>query len=516
MQEEETNVQVAVTKLLKAGFQISPDTLEMLRTKENPIRIVDNFLGSGQIFPTETPVLEPTHFESLLKKLDDSKVEPEESEKGEQASKFITSKPVAEGVKSKIKISKNPSREFRGQGTIEDFISNFQDRYYRLRSIITQRVDGKGVIDIGEVGKTNQANELERGKTVKIVGIVTNKTITKNGNVALELEDPTGKVIVIIQQKEPNLISKARIVLMDQVICVEGTPVSSDTLIVKDLFLPDIPTNRRNNHAKENISALLLSDLHFGSQHFLEKVFQNVLDWLEGKEGNDEHIELAGTVKYIIINGDLVDGIGVYPNQLAELTHYDLDSQFAGLNKLLQKIPSHIHILVAPGNHDGVRLAIPRPAIDEVFLAPLKDSGLEVMSLGCPSQVNLHDVNILIYHGDSLVDIMAALSKPELEASFAAMREMLRGRHLAPIYGKSTTIAAEPRDWLVIDDVPDILHCGHVHVTSVGSYRKTLIINSGTFQSQTEYQRLVGIEPTPGIVPLINLKTLNVKTLNFT
>jgi DNA polymerase II small subunit len=111
---------------------------------------------------------------------------------------------------------------------------------------------------------------------------------------------------------------------------------------------------------------------------------------------------------------------------------------------------------------------------------------------------------------------MGALSKPDVEASYAAMREMLRGRHLAPIYGKSTTFVAEPRDWLVIDDVPDILHCGHIHVTSVGSYRKTLMINSGTFQSQTEYQKLIGIEPTPGVVPLVNLRTLSVKTLSFT
>ncbi len=221
-------------------------------------------------------------------------------------------------------------------------------------------------------------------------------------------------------------------------------------------------------------------------------------------------------MKYIVINGDLVEGIGVYPNQLAEITIHDLEGQFNGLIQLLQDIPSHIHLLITPGNHDGVRLAIPRPAIEDRFFAPLKDAGISVTSLGCPSQVSLHDVNLLIYHGDSLVDIMGALSKPEAEASFTAMREMLRGRHLAPMYGKSTTIVAEPRDWLVIDEVPDILHCGHIHVNSVGSYRKTLMINSGTFQSQTDYQKLMGIEPTPGIVPLVNLHTLSVKTLNFT
>ncbi len=521
MSTEETNVQTAVAKLIKAGFQISPETLDMLQKEPNPNQIVDTFLSTNKIHPLETPVLKPTHFQL-------PRIEPPEitKEKDAKPTKPITQptkkRQPAEGIKSEIKILKDPTPELRGKGTIDDFLSNFQDRYYRLRDILSQRVDGKGIIDIQDAMKSKKNTTNDKDRTIKIVGQVTKKTMTKSGNIAIELDDLTGRVTVIVQNRDPNLFSKVQLVLLDQVLCIEGAIISSEMLIAKDLFLPDIPSNRRNNRAKEDISALLISDIHFGSQHFLDKIFQRVLDWLQGKEGSKEHIELAGNVKYIIINGDLVDGIGIYPNQLAEITIHDLDSQFKGLNRLLQEIPNHIQVLIAPGNHDGVRLALPRPAIDEKFLSVLNDSGTEVTSLGCPSQVSLHGVNVLIYHGDSLVDIMAALSKPEMEARFVAMREMLRGRHLAPIYGKKkddrigTTLAPEPRDWLVIDEVPDILHCGHVHVTSVGSYRKTLLINSGTFQSQTNYQKLIGIEPTPGIIPLVNLQTLNVKTLNFT
>jgi len=512
---EKSNVQTAITKLLRSGFQVSPATLQMLQTVSNPQQIVDRFLASDKVHPTENPVLEPIHFDFPQEKPEESKQE-EELLKDPHTPQLTHPRFQAEGVKTRIEVRKDPTPQLQSKGTVEDFVSNFQDRYYRLRDIITQRVDGKGVIDINEVTEKNNTQEKGKSPIAKIVGLVTNKTPTKSGNIALELEDPTGHISVIVQQRDPNLFSKARLVLLDQALCVEGALVSSEMMIAKDLFLPDIPSNRRNHRATEPVSALLLSDIHFGSRNFLGKIFQRLLDWLQRKEGDEEHVELASTVKYIVINGDLVDGIGVYPNQIAEITLFDLDSQFNGLNQLLQQIPSHIHLLITPGNHDGVRLAIPRPAIEDRFLASLKDSGLQVTSLGCPSQVSLHDVNLLIYHGDSLVDIMAALSKPELEASFVAMREMLRGRHLAPIYGKSTTIVAEPRDWLVIDEVPDILHCGHVHVTSVGSYRKTLILNSGTFQSQTDYQRLIGVEPTPGIVPLVNLQTLNVKTLNFT
>lgn len=513
MSENDSKVQNAISKLLKAGFQISPATLAMLQTEKNPKQIVDRFLASDAVHPTETPILEPFHIQP-------SQQEPVELAQGEetisqeiQIPHLTSSAKVAEGVKADIRVIKDPTPELQGKGSIEDFSANFQDRYYRLRDIFAQRVDGRGITNIRDVTTTYDPNE--KTPPVKIIGLVTNKTLTKSGNIALEVEDPTGSIVVIVQQRDPNVMKKASVILLDQVLVIEGAAFGANMLIAKDLYLPDTPSNRKNNRAKENISALLLSDIHFGSQKFLDKVFRRFLDWLQGTEGDDDHIALANSVKYIIINGDLVDGVGVYPKQLSELTLHDLDSQFNGLNQLLEEIPSHIEIIITPGNHDGVRVAIPRPAIEDQFLGQLKDVGLSVLSLGCPAQVSLHGVNLLIYHGDSLIDIMGALSKPDVEASYAAMREMLRGRHLAPIYGKSTPIVAEPRDWLVIDEVPDILHCGHIHVTSVGSYRKTLMINSGTFQSQTEYQKLIGIEPTPGVVPLVNLRTLSVKTLNF-
>jgi DNA polymerase II small subunit len=512
--EINSNVQKAISKLLRAGFQISPETLSMLQSTKNPHQIVDRFLALSAVHPSETPVLEPIHFQPPPKEQAEPIDEGNQISQELQIPKSTSSKRIAESVKTDIQILKDPTPDLQSKGTIDDFTHNFQDRYYRLRDIIAQRVDGRGILDIQSLTESNDSKGKE--STVKIIGIVSNKTPTKSGNIALEVEDPTGRITVIVQKREPKLLSKANMVMLDQVLVIEGNLANPELLFAKDLYLPDVPSNRRNNRAKEDVSVLLLSDIHFGSKNFLDKMFQRVIDWLQGKEGDDEHVDLAGSVKYIVINGDLVDGIGVYPNQLAEITLFDLDSQFNGLNQLLEEIPNHIDILIAPGNHDGVRVAVPRPAIDAQFLAPLRDAGLSVTSLGCPSQVSLHGVNLLIYHGDSLVDIMGALSKPEVEASYAAMREMLRGRHLAPIYGKSTTLVAEPRDWLVIDDVPDILHCGHIHVTSVGSYRKTLLINSGTFQSQTEYQKLIGIEPTPGIVPLVNLRTLNVKMLNFT
>ena len=96
------------------------------------------------------------------------------------------------------------------------------------------------------------------------------------------------------------------------------------------------------------------------------------------------------------------------------------------------------------------------------------------------------------------------------------IRDRLQGRHLAPIYGERTPIAPEKKDFMVIDKIPDIFHAGHVHVVKCDNYRGTLIVNSGAWQDQTGFQQKMGLVPTPGIVPLVNLQTSRVSTLNFT
>ena len=139
MQEENPDVQNAIAKLLKAGFQISPATLEMLKTESNPEQLVVELLASKEIHPAETPVLEPSHFQTLQSLPSISSPEPDKSQEKPPVP-HITSKALAESVKARIEILKDPTPELQGKGTIEDFVTNFQNRYFRLRDIITQRV----------------------------------------------------------------------------------------------------------------------------------------------------------------------------------------------------------------------------------------------------------------------------------------------------------------------------------------------------------------------------------------
>src|SRR5262249_16461352 len=155
-------------------------------------------------------------------------------------------------------------------------------------------------------------------------------------------------------------------------------------------------------------------------------------------------------------------------------------------------------MIVIPGNHDPGRRALPQPSLPEKTSGGLRSLENCVM-LGNPSMVELNGVKVLMYHGQSLDDIIATVPGMNYHRPAQAMKMMLKARHLAPMYGSRTPLAPESEDMMVISEVPDVLHCGHVHVTDVESYRGTLVVNSGAWQRQTKFQQTMGITPTPGI-----------------
>ena len=51
------------------------------------------------------------------------------------------------------------------------------------------------------------------------------------------------------------------------------------------------------------------------------------IDWINCDYGIEEQRKIAEDVKYLVIGGDIVDGIGVYPNQEKELAIKDITEQ---------------------------------------------------------------------------------------------------------------------------------------------------------------------------------------------
>jgi DNA polymerase II small subunit len=95
------------------------------------------------------------------------------------------------------------------------------------------------------------------------------------------------------------------------------------------------------------------------------------------------------------------------------------------------------------------------------------------------------------------------------------MTHLLKRRHLSPIYGGRVAMSPGERDLLLIEDVPDIFHCGHVHTLGIGRYSGTLIVNSAGWQEQTSFQRERNIEPDVAKFPVIDLESMGIKILDF-
>ena len=178
----------------------------------------------------------------------------------------------------------------------------------------------------------------------------------------------------------------------------------------------------------------------------------------------------------------------------------------------MNAVPEHIRIIISPGNHDAVRQAEPQPRFPEKITRMFRN---DITFVGNPALVEIGGARVLIYHGRSMDDIIANTPGFSYADPSKPMNEMLKLRHLSPIYGGRVSIAPEKKDHFVIDPIPDILHCGHVHTVGVSRYKDVLTINSGTWQSQTEFQKRMNLQPMPAKATIVNLASMDYKILSF-
>ena len=423
-------------------------------------------------------------------------------------------KPVAEEYDSQFEILKDPTGKIYTNGGYNDFYDLTINKFRRLQKLIRKRPEVQNFDNISNILRlSNQAE-------VSLVGLVNKYRKTKNGNFFLTLEDLTGLINVIIREDVENQDNTklAEKTIGDQMVYIKGTYRPGEQgkkgiIFVNYITKIDIPQDYNPNKSDDPLSIALISDIHIGSKEFAEKLWNRFINFLRGKIGNKNQRERAGRIKYIIINGDLVDGIGIYPSQKNDLKIIDIYNQFNMASKLLSEIPDYIKIFYSSGNHDPVRVAIPRPAVPKKYSSGLIDIG--VTCIGNPSLIKTHNVNTLVFHGDSILDLNMLIPTLQNNKAAECMKEFLKCRHMAPTFGKKTQIAPLNRDWLVIDKIPDIFHTGHIHINDMGVYNNITLVNSGCFQSQTDFMKSLGIIPTPGILSTIELDTLKGRQLDL-
>ena len=422
--------------------------------------------------------------------------------------------PVAREYDHDYKIISDPTGKLYTTGDYEDFYALTLDKFKKLLSLMQKRQDVKSSMNIKNILSLRGTTE------VSAIGLVNNIHHTKNGNVIFTLEDLTGEITVLVRKDldNPEIFKIIERTINDQMLYIEGSynPANnskSGIIYANYLTKIDIPANYKPSMASVPLSIALISDTHIGSKEFEEKTFERFINFLNGKIGSSNQRNLAGRIKYLVINGDLVDGIGVYPNQQDDLIIKDIYEQYKYAHELLSRIPDYIKIFYVAGNHEPVRNAIPRPAVPRKYCEDLVALG--VKCLGNPSIISTHGVKTLIYHGEGIHDMNLLIHDLDINKPTETMKEFLKCRHLAPIYGEKTQLAPTNKDWLVIEKIPDVFHTAHVHINGYGKYRNVNLINSGCFQDQTDYMRSFGIDPTPGKVPILELDTLKIQEIDF-
>ncbi len=418
-------------------------------------------------------------------------------------------KPAAKDIEPEFKA--RDVRIERTSSNVSDFVDYFQDRFSRVKEIIRSYGNGFG----GILGSIESAKQYMSGRDIAVVGMIYDKVVTAKGNVMITLEDETGTVKILfmkpnrkLRDEQNELFDSASKLVKDDVIAVKGKTWNS-FIIANRMLWPDVPVHQLNR-SEEDVGIVLLSDVHVGHKLFMEKSFAKFLEWINGSV--DYRKDLAAKIKYLVVAGDLVDGIGIYPEQDKELMIDDIYKQYSVFFDFMESVPDYIETFIIPGNHDAVQRAEPQPQIGNGFLKDFKRENVHMMTNPC--YLNLHGVKILAYHGTSLDSVIRGIPGCSYSSPTDAMREILKRRHLSPIYGGNIVVPSK-NDALVINEVPDILHMGHIHKNGYDGYHGTLLINSGTWQARTGYQIKQGHVPSPGLLPVYEANSGRINVMDF-
>ena len=467
---------------------LAPDAYKLVEENNEPMAFINSILNAmkdNQIFITKQDVLDFMYGDKGTMK-EEKYIKP--------AVKFCSDIHVVD--------STDITGKSTCTGVMKDFSKYFQDRYRSIKRILeSNRKFGQSM----PLAKALSYTDRE----VHVVGIIYSKNTYDNKSIGLKIEDDQGTVCnVYIPADSP---ASKNIFIEDQVIGIIGTPRKNKdkdkpaSITASEIINPDVPETNAWQNSDSDSTIAFLSDVHIGSTTFLEKSWQKMIRWM--KEAST-----SINLNYVVFPGDVVDGIGVFPDQEKELSIADIYEQYEALAEYLKDIPDHIKMVVHPGNHDAVRPAEPQPALNDIFT---KTFDSNVILCGNPVYVEAECRKVLTYHGRSIDDWVSNVQQLTYNDPIAVMKQMVVMRHLAPLYGQKTALAPEEKDYLVMNSIPDIFVSGHVHGAGHLNYRGIRMINASTWQDQTDYQKNHNFNPEPAIMPVVHLGNGTVKMMNF-
>ena len=292
-------------------------------------------------------------------------------------------------LNSDCRVLFDPSSKITSGEGVKGFNALFLNRFLKLKKIISARPEARMIKSISSIISSKITDD------VFVCGLVSERK-SERGITKVVVEDITGSIEGVVFDKDLQKIASS--LLIDQFVMLRIVFGKNGGFVIKDVIVPDI-SERPNNRTKLEVYAVFLSDLHVGSKFFMEKELGDFVSWLSSPD------PIARKVRFVLIGGDVIDGVGIYPNQDKELLYQSVEEQLKKLVEILDRIPKNIKVVIIPGNHDPGRRALPQPAIPVKYNNDLWNRENFVM-VGNPSLVSLNGVKVLMYHGQSIDDIV--------------------------------------------------------------------------------------------------------------
>ena len=159
---------------------------------------------------------------------------------------------------------------------VEDYLHYFKDRYDHLGGMIRSRCSAMPIEAL--------TKSRFRQEQCTVIGLVSEARTTANGHRRVEIEDTTGSFPVLFNKDRPGF-SEAETLLPDEVIGVRGTLSSDGKLLFADQLLrPDIPHSHAPFMSDTQGMAVLISDVHVGSDTFLEDAWERFSEWISTRK----------------------------------------------------------------------------------------------------------------------------------------------------------------------------------------------------------------------------------------
>jgi DNA polymerase II small subunit len=504
-----TNKEKKILEFLEKGILLSPDVEQELDALDADGAQPDLLLLDKENKGFRDGAIDWRAF-------DEAKVRAEKHANGDHYEKIVELAKAGEFEESDVRVVRSYAKKSRKR-TYGDFVSYFNQRFKALSAILQQRSELRGATAIARLARR------EAKETVAIIGMVKEKSTTKSGSVMFTVEDQTGEIKALAAAQKREVLVIAHDMVLDEVVGIIGT-LGDGIIFINELVFPDVPVTHEVKKGPEEAYLAIVGDPQVGGKEFLSKDFAKLIAWFNGCLGSDEQRAIAAKVKYLVVIGDLVEGVGVYPGQEDDLLIKDIKEQYAEFTSLVQQLPRHIQVLCIPGNHDAVRGAEPQLPIYKDFAADLYAME-NVTMLSNPAFVTIGakrdfaGFDLLLYHGSSLIyyadNVPSIRERGGQKRAELIMKFLLQRRHLAPTHGSNTYIPDPDQDPLLIDRIPDLFITGHIHRMASATYRGVTMINASAWCDVTENQEKRGLEPQPARLPLVNLQTRDVKVINF-